>query len=230
MVDDLITLGTQEPYRMFTSRAEYRLILREDNADARLTEVGRSLGLIDENRWRAFSEKQEIIAREEQRLSSTWVQPDSSTAEKLNPKLKNPLSREYNLADLLKRPELNINDIYDATDLKINHQQAKEQIEITAKYAGYIDRQQDDINKLRRHEKTKIPADFDFSSVSGLSNEVKQKLNDAKPESLGRASRVPGVTPAAISLLLIFLKKLGHLENLDLNESDIQKSKNQQVL
>jgi len=226
----LITLGTQEPYRMFTSRAEYRLILREDNADARLTEVGRSLGLIDENRWRAFSEKQEIIAREEQRLSSTWVQPDSSTAEKLNPKLKNPLSREYNLADLLKRPELNINDIYDATDLKINHQQAKEQIEITAKYAGYIDRQQDDINKLRRHEKTKIPADFDFSSVSGLSNEVKQKLNDAKPESLGRASRVPGVTPAAISLLLIFLKKLGHLENLDLNESDIQKSKNQQVL
>ncbi|HCX26442.1 MAG TPA: tRNA uridine-5-carboxymethylaminomethyl(34) synthesis enzyme MnmG, partial [Cellvibrionales bacterium] len=215
---------------MFTSRAEYRLILREDNADARLTEVGRSLGLIDENRWRAFSEKQEIIAREEQRLSSTWVQPDSSTAEKLNPKLKNPLSREYNLADLLKRPELNINDIYDATDLKINHQQAKEQIEITAKYAGYIDRQQDDINKLRRHEKTKIPADFDFSSVSGLSNEVKQKLNDAKPESLGRASRVPGVTPAAISLLLIFLKKLGHLENLDLNESDIQKSKNQQVL
>jgi tRNA uridine 5-carboxymethylaminomethyl modification enzyme len=230
MVDDLITLGTQEPYRMFTSRAEYRLTLREDNADARLTEKGRSLGLIDEKRWRAFSEKQEIIEREKQRLSSTWIQPDSVAAEKLNPKLKNALSREYNLADLLKRPELNIDDIYAATDSKLDHQQAREQIEIAAKYAGYIDRQQDDIDKLRRHEKTKIPADFDFNSVSGLSNEVKQKLNEAKPESLGRASRVPGVTPAAISLLLIFLKKLGHLENLDLSESDAQKSKNQQAL
>lgn len=195
MVDDLITLGTQEPYRMFTSRAEYRLTLREDNADTRLTEIGRSLGLIDDNRWRAFNEKREMIDREQQRLTSTWVQPDSNEAEKLNPKLKKPLSREYNLADLLKRPELSLDDIYTATEAQSIDQQAKEQIEIAAKYAGYIDRQQGDIDRLRRHEQTKIPADFDFNSVSGLSNEVKQKLTDALPESLGRAGRVPGVTP-----------------------------------
>ena len=232
MVDDLITLGTQEPYRMFTSRAEYRLTLREDNADTRLTEVGRSLGLIDEKRWRAYSEKRETIEREQQRLKSTWVQPDSSAAEKLNPKLKKPLSREYSLADLLKRPELDLDDIYAATvadvGIEIDNQQAKEQIEIAAKYAGYIDRQQGDIDKLRRSEQTKIPSSFDYNSVSGLSNEVKQKLNDAKPESLGRASRVPGVTPAAISLLLIHLKKMGQLENLDHSEG--QNSNNQQAL
>ena len=208
--------------------------MREDNADTRLTEVGRSLGLIDEKRWRAYSEKRETIEREQQRLKSTWVQPDSSAAEKLNPKLKKPLSREYSLADLLKRPELELNDIYAATaaevGIEIDNQQAKEQIEIAAKYAGYIDRQQGDIDKLRRSEQTKIPSSFDYNSVSGLSNEVKQKLNDAKPESLGRASRVPGVTPAAISLLLIHLKKMGQLENLDLDHSEGQNSNNQQAL
>lgn len=230
MVDDLITLGTQEPYRMFTSRAEYRLTLREDNADTRLTEIGRSLGLIDDNRWRAFNEKQETIEREQQRLVSTWIQPDSNAAEKLNPKLKKPLSREYNLADLLKRPELNLDDIYTATETQSIHQQAKEQIEIAAKYAGYIDRQQGDIDRLRKHEQTKIPADFDFNSVSGLSNEVKQKLTDALPESLGRAGRVPGVTPAAISLLLVHLKKIGHLKNLDLDDSKGQNKNTHQAV
>ncbi|MDG1938323.1 MAG: tRNA uridine-5-carboxymethylaminomethyl(34) synthesis enzyme MnmG, partial [Pseudomonadales bacterium] len=230
MVDDLITLGTQEPYRMFTSRAEYRLTLREDNADTRLTEIGRSLGLIDDNRWRAFNEKRETIEREQQRLVSTWIQPDSNAAEKLNPKLKKPLSREYNLADLLKRPELNLDDIYTSTEAQSIDQQAKEQIEIAAKYAGYIDRQQGDIDKLRRHEQTKIPADFDFNSVSGLSNEVKQKLTDALPESLGRAGRVPGVTPAAISLLLVHLKKMGHLESLDLDDSKGQNKNTHQAV
>jgi len=208
MVDDLITLGTQEPYRMFTSRAEYRLTLREDNADLRLTEIGREQGLVDEQRWRAFSEKQEIIAREQQRLATTWIQADSAAAKKLNSKLKNPLSHEYNLADLLKRPELTLDDIGDATGTQIAHQQAREQLEISAKYAGYINRQKDDIDKLRRNEATLIPADFDFTRVSGLSNEVIQKLTDARPENLGRAGRVPGVTPAAISLLLVHLKKL----------------------
>ena len=208
MVDDLITMGTQEPYRMFTSRAEYRLTLREDNADSRLTEIGRNLGLVDDKRWRAFSEKQEIIVREQQRLASTWVQADSKAAEQINRKLKNPLSHEYSLADLLKRPELSLDEICVAADIEITHQQAKEQLEIAAKYAGYIDRQKDDIEKLRRHESTLIPEDFDFSKVSGLSNEVIQKLGDARPSSLGRAGRVPGVTPAAISLLLVYLKKL----------------------
>lgn len=211
MVDDLITLGTQEPYRMFTSRAEYRLTLREDNADIRLTEEGRKLGLVDDNRWRIFNDKQEIIAREGQRLATSWIQPNSEAAAKLNTKLENPLSREYSLADLLKRPEIDMDAIAEATQIDIDHQQAKEQLEIAAKYAGYIGRQQDDIDKLRRNENALIPEDFDFSSVSGLSNEVTQKLNDAKPESLGRAGRVPGVTPAAISLLLVHLKKLDKL-------------------
>lgn len=208
MIDDLITLGTQEPYRMFTSRAEYRLTLREDNADARLTETGRQLGLVDDIRWQAFCEKQEIIAREQQRLATTYIQADSAAAAKINEKLQKPLSHEYSLADLLKRPELTLDDISAATRTDIAHQQAKEQLEISAKYAGYIDRQKDDIEKLRRHESTLIPDDFDFAAVSGLSNEVIQKLSDARPNNLGRASRVPGVTPAAISLLLVYLKKL----------------------
>ena len=208
MIDDLITLGAQEPYRMFTSRAEYRLTLREDNADARLTETGRQLGLVDDIRWQAFCEKQEIIAREQQRLATTYIQADSAAAAKINEKLQKPLSHEYSLADLLKRPELTLDDISAATRTNIAHQQAKEQLEISAKYAGYIDRQKDDIEKLRRHESTLIPDDFDFAAVSGLSNEVIQKLSDARPNNLGRASRVPGVTPAAISLLLVYLKKL----------------------
>ena len=214
MIDDLITLGTQEPYRMFTSRAEYRLTLREDNADARLTAIGRDLGLVDDYRWQAFNEKQDIINKEKQRLDTTWVQAGSSQAQQLNKKLSKPLSREYSLADLLKRPELSLNDLYETEQFQLNHWQAQEQIEISAKYAGYIDRQQSDIEKLQRHENTRIPSSININDISGLSNEVKQKLIEAKPENLGRASRIPGITPAAISLLLVHLKKLGHLDSV----------------
>ena len=214
MIDDLITLGTQEPYRMFTSRAEYRLTLREDNADARLTAIGRDLGLVDDYRWQAFNEKQDIINKEKQRLDTTWVQAGSSQAQQLNKKLSKPLSREYSLADLLKRPELSLNDLYETEQFQLNHWQAQEQIEISAKYAGYIDRQQSDIEKLQRHENTRIPPSININDISGLSNEVKQKLIEAKPENLGRASRIPGITPAAISLLLVHLKKLGHLDSV----------------
>ena len=207
MIDDLITLGTQEPYRMFTSRAEYRLTLREDNADLRLTEIGRKLGLVDDQRWQSFCDKRDTIVREQQRLENTWIQPNSAAAVQLREKLENPLSREYSAADLLKRPELTLDDICRAAALDIPHQQARQQLEIAAKYSGYIDRQQEDIDKLRRSEATPIPADFDFSCVSGLSNEVQQKLADTRPETLGRASRIPGVTHAAVSLLLVYLKK-----------------------
>lgn len=212
LVDDLITMGTQEPYRMFTSRAEYRLLLREDNADLRLTEKGRELGLVDDARWAAFCEKREAIEREQQRLKDTWVQAGSPEADSLADKIASPLSREYSLHDLLKRPEL----VYaDLASLKGEHTvdaQVAEQVEIAAKYAGYIDRQQEEIERLRAHENTLIPAELDFQQVEGLSNEVKQKLTDARPDTLARASRIPGVTPAAVSLLLIYLKKRGLLK------------------
>jgi tRNA uridine 5-carboxymethylaminomethyl modification enzyme len=211
MVDDLITLGTREPYRMFTSRAEYRLLLREDNADLRLTEIGRKLGLIDDARWRQFCEKREAIAREQQRLASTWIQPHSSEAEQLQPLLAQPLTHEYNLQDLLKRPELSYTDIAALKGTGVEDPQVAEQVEIQIKYAGYIDRQAEEIVRLRHYENMRLPADLDFSNVEGLSNEVKQKLNIAKPETLAQASRTPGVTPAAVSLLLIYLKKRGLL-------------------
>lgn len=207
LVDDLISMGTREPYRMFTSRAEHRLLLREDNADLRLTEKGRELGLVGDERWRRFCEKKEAIAQEEQRLRSTWVLPDSVMAKQLNPKLGNAISREYNLKDLLRRPELNYRDIAALTpDLSVADDVA-EQIEIDAKYEGYIARQQDEVERLRRSEDTKLPGDFDYDAISGLSNEIKTKLNQARPQTLGQAGRIPGVTPAAISLLLIHLKK-----------------------
>ena len=211
MVEDLITCGTLEPYRMFTSRAEHRLLLREDNADMRLTEQAYALGLVDEHRWRAFNEKRDIVVREQQRLATTRIQPDSSAAQHLNQKLQRPLSREYSLADLLKRPELDLDDLARATGVGIDHPQAAEQLEIAARYDGYIDRQQADIERLRRHEDAVLPDAFDFSQVNGLSNEVRQKLNDARPSNLGSAGRIPGVTPAAISLLLVHLKKQGLL-------------------
>ena len=210
LVDDLITMGTREPYRMFTSRAEYRLLLREDNADARLTEKGRELGLVDEQRWRHFSHKREAIERENERLTSTWIQPGSAEAIALEAHIEKPLSHEYNLAELIKRPELNYQKIaalYDASDGPLVDPQVAQQIEIQAKYSGYIDRQRDDIERLRRHENTLIPSDFNYSEIKGLSNEVKQKLNEARPETLARAARTQGVTPAAVSLLLIYLKK-----------------------
>jgi tRNA uridine 5-carboxymethylaminomethyl modification enzyme len=207
LVDDLISMGTAEPYRMFTSRAEYRLLLREDNADLRLTEKGREIGLVTDSHWQQFCEKREAIELERQRIKSTWIQPQSKEAKQIQPLLANKISREYSLYDLLKRPELTHKDISALTpDLEIDTK-VSEQVEIDAKYAGYISRQQDEIDRLRRHENTAIPETFDYSSVSGLSNEIKQKLGEAKPETLARASRIPGVTPAAISLLLISLKK-----------------------
>ncbi|MDA0796293.1 MAG: tRNA uridine-5-carboxymethylaminomethyl(34) synthesis enzyme MnmG [Proteobacteria bacterium] len=207
LVDDLITMGTNEPYRMFTSRAEYRLLLREDNADARLTEKGRELGLVDDLRWESFCEKQEAIEMESQRLKNTWIQPGSAVAEKLSQYIDHPISHEYSLFNLLKRPELNHEIIAELfPDNKLDHKIAQ-QVEVDAKYSGYIDRQQDEIDRLKRHENTAIPADFDYLQVKGLSNEVKQKLSEALPETLARAARVSGVTPAAISLLLVQLKK-----------------------
>ena len=207
LVDDLITMGTQEPYRMFTSRAEYRLLLRQDNADLRLTEKGRELGLVDDARWRAFVEKREHIELEQQRLKTTWVQPGSVQAEAIAAKTGTVLGREYSLHDLLKRPELNYADLCAFGGPGDISPQVAEQVEIDAKYAGYIDRQQDEIERMRRQETTPIPEGFDYDSVKGLSNEVKQKLAAARPDTLARASRIPGVTPAAISLLLIYLKK-----------------------
>ena len=207
LVDDLISMGTNEPYRMFTSRAEYRLLLREDNADIRLTAKGRELGLVDDNRWQAFCEKQEAIELETQRLKNTWVQPNSDMAEKLFKHIDHRISHEYSLFDLLKRPELNHQIIGDLLPDQKPDSKIAQQVEIDAKYSGYISRQQDEIDRLQRHENTAIPDGFDYSNIKGLSNEVKQKLSDALPKTLARAARVPGVTPAAISLLLVQLKK-----------------------
>lgn len=207
LVDDLITLGTSEPYRMFTSRAEYRLLLREDNADLRLTAKGREIGLVDDNRWQAFERKREAIERERQRFKSTWIQPDSEQARQLNAKIASPITREYSLFDLIKRPELGYSDVASLKGQAVDDARVAEQVEIEAKYAGYIDRQQDDIERLRTQENTTIPVGFDYRRVKGLSNEVTQKLTDASPETLGHAARIPGVTPAAVSLLLIYLKK-----------------------
>lgn len=209
LVDDLISMGTAEPYRMFTSRAEYRLLLREDNADLRLTEKGRELGLVNDSRWKSFCEKREAIELERQRLKDTWIQPGTEAAQKIADHIENKLSHEYSLFELLKRPELNhkiLSSVCPPAENTVS-QKVAEQVEIDAKYSGYINRQQDEVDKLQRHENTAIPANFDYKKISGLSNEIKQKLSDVKPETLARASRVPGVTPAAISLLLVMLKK-----------------------
>ncbi len=211
LADDLITMGTREPYRMFTSRAEYRLLLREDNADRRLTEKGRELGLVDDVRWDAYCRKRDAIEQEQSRMSSTWIQPGSAEAAILTEKIQAPLTREYSLMDLLKRPELHYDDLANLKGEGVADPQVAEQVEIAAKYAGYITRQQDDIDKLRKSENTVIPENFNFHGVDGLSNEVKQKLSEARPDTLARASRVPGVTPAAVSLLMITLKKQGLL-------------------
>ena len=213
LIDDLATLGTKEPYRMFTSRAEYRLLLREDNADIRLTEKGRHLGLVDDLRWQRFNEKMENVELERQRLRSTWVQKDHPATIKVNELLKTPLSRENSLEDLVRRPEVRYEDLMSIEGLgpAMADKQAAEQIEIQIKYAGYIDRQLDEIEKKKRHENTLIPFDFDFTQISGLSNEVVAKLTDTRPETIGKASRISGITPAAISLLLVYLKKHGLL-------------------
>lgn len=212
LVDDLITMGTREPYRMFTSRAEYRLLLREDNADLRLTEHGRNLGLVDDARWQRFSTKREAIEQENKRLATTWIQPNTPESERISHLIETPINHEYSLLDLLRRPHLNYADIADLKGIATDDPQVAEQVEIQAKYAGYIDRQADEIERLRQSENTRLPADFDFAPIEGLSNEIKQKLITARPETLGQASRIQGVTPAAISLLLIYLKKRGLLD------------------
>ena len=215
LVDDLITLGTQEPYRMFTSRAEYRLILREDNADLRLTEKGRELGLVDDERWAAFEAKREAIAREEQRLKSTWVRPGTPQGEAIVERFGSPLTHEYNLLSLLARPEIDYAGLLAVCgDTEVDPQVA-EQVEIRTKYAGYIERQQEEIARLRASEEVRLPVDIDYATIAGLSREIQQKLSQARPETLGQAGRIPGVTPAAISLLLIHLKKRGAARGLE---------------
>ena len=208
LVDDLVTLGTSEPYRMFTSRAEYRLQLREDNADLRLTEHGRALALVGEKQWAHFVEKRHAIEMERDRLERTYIQANSGQAAALAPSLAKPLSREYSLAELLKRPELEYTDLQGIapSDKPITEAVAG-QVTIQLKYSGYIDRQQQDIDRLQRHEAMAIPDDIDFDQVEGLSNEIRQKLGESRPTNLARAGRIPGVTPAALSLLLVHLKK-----------------------
>ncbi|MBT5331999.1 MAG: tRNA uridine-5-carboxymethylaminomethyl(34) synthesis enzyme MnmG [Porticoccaceae bacterium] len=207
MVDDLVTMGTKEPYRMFTSRAEHRLMLREDNADQRLTEKGRELGLVSEDRWQHYQEKCELVEKETQRFKDTWVQPGTEQADRLSQYIDKPITHEYSLFELLKRPQLDYQKVCELSQIEEVREDAGEQLEISAKYAGYIDRQTLEVARLKNQEHQKLSADFDYASVSGLSNEVRQKLDQAKPETIGQASRVPGVTPAAISLLLIHLKR-----------------------
>ena len=209
MIDDLITRGTREPYRMFTSRAEYRLMLREDNADLRLTEKGRELGLVGDKRWQAFNQKRGAIDIEQARLSTTFIRPDQQSSALIERVLGQPLKNEIRMSELLKRPEVSYAQMLQlpgagdgVTDVKV-----AQQIEIQAKYSGYIDRQQNEIEKQQRNEHTGLPDNLDYSKVKGLSAEVCQKLSQHQPASIGQASRIPGVTPAAISLLLVYLKK-----------------------
>jgi len=209
LIDDLITRGTLEPYRMFTSRAEYRLLLREDNADLRLTAKGRELGVVDEVRWRAFAEKREAIQREQQRLQDTWVRPGRIGDEEVERVLGAPLAREFRAAELLRRPGVTYHSLMTLPGVGPGSADPKvaEQVEIQACYAGYIDRQQEEIERHRRHEETVVPQDFDYARVRGLSAEVREKLLRIRPATLGQAARIAGVTPAAISLLLVHLKK-----------------------
>jgi len=214
LVDDLVTLGTSEPYRMFTSRAEYRLQLREDNADERLTDIGRNLGLVTDEHWARYEAKRTLISDELNRLDATFIHPNTEQAESLNTKLSSPLTREYSMTDLVRRPELSYLDVANLKGEAVLDSATADHIETRVKYAGYIARQQDEINRLKRHENTVIPRDFDFAQVSGLSNEICQKLMDHQPENLARAGRIQGVTPSALSLLLVYLKRESQLPNV----------------
>jgi tRNA uridine 5-carboxymethylaminomethyl modification enzyme len=211
MIDDLITRGTNEPYRMFTSRAEYRLLLREDNADLRLTEIGNDLGLVDGPRWQCFSAKREAIDREQQRLQGLWVRAGSAAAERLAAHSGETLTSDQRAADLLRRPALSYAGLMalEGVGPGCKDDKVAEQIEIQARYHGYIARQQAEIERQRRHEDKRLPTDFDYRHVKGLSTEVREKLSKVAPETIGQAARIPGVTPAAISLLLVHLKKTG---------------------
>ncbi|MBK6757060.1 MAG: tRNA uridine-5-carboxymethylaminomethyl(34) synthesis enzyme MnmG [Moraxellaceae bacterium] len=208
LVDDLITHGTKEPYRMFTSRAEYRLLLREDNADVRLTPMGRQLGLVDDARWQVYCDKQEAIAKETQRMKETFIHPQTELSARFTAATGQELARESHLLDLLKRPQVNYGQLAALTETVVAPE-VGEQIEISAKYSGYIDRQQDEVARLRKSEEMALPADFDYDRVQGLSNEVRLKLKTIKPATLAQAGRISGVTPAALSLLMIYLKKHG---------------------
>ncbi len=209
LVDDLITRGVSEPYRMFTSRAEYRLQLREDNADLRLTETGRRLGIVDDARWDAFARKRDAIARERERLKSTYVNPTVVAAHEATRVLGQPIERDYSLADLLRRPGVGYAALLTLPGAgeAVADPIVAEQVEIATKYAGYIDRQQDEIARHRAQEEQRLPAEIDYRSVRGLSVEVQQKLNAHRPETIGQAARISGMTPAAISLLLVHLKR-----------------------
>ncbi|MFM5676772.1 tRNA uridine-5-carboxymethylaminomethyl(34) synthesis enzyme MnmG [Aeromonas veronii] len=213
MMDDLSTLGTREPYRMFTSRAEYRLLLREDNADIRLTAIGRELGLVDDERWSKFNAKMEQVELERQRMRSTWIHPQHPSLEAVNALVNTPLTREQSLEELLRRPEVTYDALMaiEGVGPSVTDPAAAEQVEIQIKYAGYIERQHDEVEKQLRNENTLLPLDLDYREVNGLSNEVKAKLNAAKPQTIGQASRISGITPAAISILLVHLKKHGLL-------------------
>lgn len=209
LIDDLVTQGTREPYRMFTSRAEYRLALREDNADLRLTEIGRRLGLINDDRWRAFEDKKAAIEAEQQRLGALWVTPDNDLGRSLNETLGVALSKEAKALDLLRRPEISYSDLMKVAGLGPGASDVlvAEQVEVQVRYAGYLTRQAGEVERNRRNETTLIPSGFDYTRVQGLSTELHEKLQQTLPESIGQASRIPGMTPAAISLLLIFLKR-----------------------
>ncbi|MFA5627149.1 MAG: tRNA uridine-5-carboxymethylaminomethyl(34) synthesis enzyme MnmG [Thiohalomonadaceae bacterium] len=209
LVDDLITLGAPEPYRMFTSRAEHRLLLREDNADLRLTPIARELGLVDDRRWDVFAARREAISREQQRLQETWLRPQSVDDAEAKRVLGQSLLREQRLADLLRRPEVSYRSLMSlsAAGKGVDDPSVAEQVETQAKYAGYIERQQLEIERQRRHEQLHLPEDLDYAQVRGLSNEVCDKLSRQRPATLGQAARIPGITPAAISILLIHLKK-----------------------
>lgn len=214
MMDDLCTLGTREPYRMFTSRAEYRLILREDNADIRLTPTARELGIISDERYRLFETKQDQIEREKARLKVTIVKPSSDMGKSISEKiLKTPMSKDQTLEELLRRPESSLTPLLQAANLEpiATMPQAIEQVDIQVRYQGYLEHELEEIRKREMNEKTLLPVDFDYRTIPALSNEVSQKLNEFKPETLGMASRISGITPAAISILLIHLKKLGLL-------------------
>ena len=209
LVDDLVTRGTSEPYRMFTSRAEYRLSLRQDNADLRLTPTGRELGLVDERRWQVFSERQAAIECEQQRLQALRVRPDSPQAEALSGMLEKPLIRDQRAADLLRRPEVDYAALTAIAGLgpAVADAGVAEQVEIQAKYSGYLERQQAEIQRQQRHQDQPLAVNFDYNTVRGLSNEAREKLQNVRPESIGQAARIPGITPAAVSLLLIHMKK-----------------------
>jgi tRNA uridine 5-carboxymethylaminomethyl modification enzyme len=209
LVDDLVTRGVTEPYRMFTSRAEYRLALREDNADLRLTAIGYRLGVVSETRWRAVEAKQEAIERERQRLRTTWLRPRDLSDEQQHAVFAQPLDREFSLEELLRRPEVRYTMLtaLPGAGPGLADRPAAEQVEIQVKYQGYIDRQQTDIARRQAYEDLKLPADIDYTRVHGLSVEVQQKLSRFRPESLGQAARISGVTPAAISVLLVHLKR-----------------------